>query len=118
MDTRFLLLAVPALFLSLSQAAEPIGVNSVVEKMVEFSGREITVTGMVDRVSTARRMVILIDASEATCQEACERKTVIVRLPDTIEMPAKGSFLTASGTLVPDSNPAQLAATTAAVEKR
>lgn len=118
MKTRLLPLALSALFLSLAHAGESLGVNAVVEKIAEFPGREITVTGLVDRVSAARRMVILIDASEATCTEACDRKTVVVQLPDAAEMPAKGSFLTATGTLTPGSNPPQLAATTVTVEKR
>jgi hypothetical protein len=118
MKIRMLLLTIPVFFLPLAHAGETVGVNAVVEKSAEFSDREILLTGLVDRVSAARRMVILIDTSEATCTEACDRKTVIVQLPEVAEIPAKGSFVTATGTLTPGSNPLKLTATGIVVEKR
>jgi hypothetical protein len=118
MKIRMLLLTIPVFFLPLAHAGETVGVNAVVEKSAEFSDREILLTGLVDRVSAARRMVILIDTSEATCTEACDRKTVIVQLPEVAEIPAKGSFVTAIGTLTPGSNPLKLTATSMVVEKR
>lgn len=119
MKTRLLLLlTLSVVILSPARAGEPLGVNAVVEKSAEFSGKEITVTGLVDRVSAARRMIILIDASEATCTDACERKTIVVQLPETLDMPAKGSFLTATGPLTPGSNPPQITATSVVPAKR
>lgn len=118
MKIRMLLLTIPVFFLPLAHAGETVGVNAVVEKSAEFSDREILLTGLVDRVSAARRMVILIDTSEATCTEACDRKTVIVQLPQAAEIPAKGSFVTATGILTPGSNPLKLTATGIVVEKQ
>jgi hypothetical protein len=53
-------------------------------------------------------MVVLIDSSEATCTKVCERKSVVVLLPKGVEMPVKGTFLTANGRLLPGTNPPQL----------
>lgn len=110
MKTRFLLIVIPALMLTFARADEPLGVNTVFEKNVEFVGKEITVTGLVERVSASRHMVVLIDTTEATCTDACDRKTLVVLLPKTANLPSKGSFLTVNGTLIPDANPPQLTA--------
>jgi hypothetical protein len=111
MKTRPLLFAVAALMIPLLHAGEPLGVNALHQKLPETAGTEITVTGLVDRISAARRMVVLIDTSEASCKDACERKLLVVTLPESAEMPAKGSFLTATGKLTPDADPPQLLAT-------
>lgn len=111
MKIRRLLFAVSTLLIPLVHAGEPLGVNALHEKLSESAGTEITVTGLVDRVSAARRMVVLIDTSEASCKDACERKLLVVTLPESAEMPAKGSFLTATGKLSPEADPPQLVAT-------
>lgn len=111
MKICLLLFAISSLVLSPARAGETLGVNVTVEKRAEFDGREIAVNGLVDRVSAARRMVVLIDASEATCQEACDRKMLVVQVPEAAAMPVKGSFLKATGTLAPGTNPPQLVAT-------
>ncbi len=81
-------------------AAEPVGINQLRETPASFTGRAITVTGLVDRVSKERRMVVLIDTSEATCTDACERKTLIVQIPEGSTLPEKGDISTATGTLL------------------
>ncbi len=111
MKIRLLLFAVSALLIPLVHAGEPLGVNALHEKLPESAGMEISVTGLVDRVSAARRMVVLIDTSEASCKDACERKLLVVTLPESVEMPAKGSFLTATGKLSSEADPPQLVAT-------
>lgn len=111
-------LAAAALLISWAQARDPIGVNAAYNQQAELAGKTVTVTGLVDRVSTARRMVILIDTSEAGCADACERKNLVVQLPDSIELPAKGASITAIGTFGSEKNPPQLAATTIAIENR
>jgi hypothetical protein len=108
MKTRMLALAISALLLSPVHSEEPVSINALAEKPAEFSGRQITVTGLVDRISVARRMVVLIDASEATCTDACDRKTLVVRVPEDTALPGKGDLLTVTGTLVPDSDPLQM----------
>lgn len=112
MKTRLLLFVMSAMILVSVRAGEPLGVNAFFENRAEFAGKEVTLTGLVDRVSAARRMVVLIDTTEADCTDACDRKTVVVQVPDAVEIPAKGSFITASGTVVPDADPPQLAGTT------
>lgn len=112
MKNLLLLFIMSVLLLSTVRAGETLGVNAFFENRAEFAGKEVTLTGLVDRVSVARRMVILIDTTEADCTDACDRKTVVVPVPDAVEIPAKGSFITASGTVVPDADPPQLAETT------
>lgn len=117
MKSRLLLTAL-SLFLVLPAKAEtPIGVNGLYELSPALPEKELAVTGLVDRVSAARGMVILIDSSEATCTKVCERKTVVVLLPKGVELPAKGTFLTANGRLVPGTNPPQLDAASVALAK-
>lgn len=117
MKTRLLLTALTLFLMPPAKAEPPIGVNTLHEKSADLAGKELAVTGLVDRVSAARGMVVLIDSSEATCTKACERKTLVVLLPKGVELPAKGSFLTANGRLVPDTNPPQLAAASVAPAK-
>jgi hypothetical protein len=80
-------------------AADPVGINKLMEKPAEFAGSEITVAGHVDRVSAERRMVVLIDSSEAGCSDGCSRKTLVVQLPEKLEVPAKGSNVRVVGKL-------------------
>ena len=110
MKNTIIQLTAAALLLAVLHAEEPVGVNALHEKQADYAGKAVTVTGLVDRVSSSRRMVILIDASEATCIDACDRKNLVVQVPDAMELPAKGAFVTAVGTLAPGSNPPQLTA--------
>ncbi len=114
MKTRILLASLALILAPLAKAEAPIGVNALHGKLPELPGQELTVTGLVDRVSAARGMVVLIDSSEASCKEACERKTLVVRLPEGAGAPAKGTFLTVNGHLVPGTNPPRLNAASVA----
>lgn len=111
MKKTLIQLTVAAFSLAVLHAEEPVGVNALHEKLAEYAGKAVAVTGLVDRVSSSRRMLILIDASEATCTNACERKDIVVQVPESVELPAKGSFVTAVGILAAESDPPQLAAT-------
>lgn len=108
MKTRLLLTALTLILVLPANAETPIGVDALHEQSSALSEKELTVTGLVDRVSAARGMVVLIDSSEATCTKVCERKSVVVLLPKGVEIPVKGTFLTANGRLVPGTNPPQL----------
>ena len=108
MKTRLLLTALTLILVLPANAETPIGVNALHEQSSALSEKELAVTGLVDRVSAARGMVVLIDSSEATCTKVCERKSVVVLLPKGVEIPVKGTFLTANGRLVPGTNPPQL----------
>jgi hypothetical protein len=108
MKTRLLLTALTLILVLPANAETPIGVDALHEQSSALSEKELAVTGLVDRVSAARGMVVLIDSSEATCTKVCERKSVVVLLPKGVEMPVKGTFLTANGRLVPGTNPPQL----------
>lgn len=90
--------------------AEPIGINAVAGKPADYAGKAITVTGYVDRVSASKRMVVLIDATEATCTDGCDRKTLVVEIPAEAPLPAKGTSLTVTGTLVDEGKPLRLVA--------
>lgn len=117
MKIRYVLLACAALWLAPLPAAEPIGINALTSDPAKYESRVITVTGLVDRVSAARRMVVLIDATEATCTDACERKTLIVELPESAPIPAKGKTLTATGKLSAAGTPPRLVASEVVSEK-
>ena len=108
MKTRLLLTALTLILVLPANAETPIGVDAIHEQSSALSEKKLAVTGLVDRVSAARGMVVLIDSSEATCTKVCERKSVVVLLPKGVEMPVKGTFLTANGRLVPGTNPPQL----------
>jgi hypothetical protein len=62
-------------------------------------GKSLVLAAWVDRVSVQRRMVILIDVSEADCQDACNRKTLAALFPETVQLPEKGTRLTLRGIL-------------------
>lgn len=117
MKTRLLLTALTLILVLPANAETPIGVDALHEQSSALSEKELAVTGLVDRVSAARGMVVLIDSSEATCTKVCERKSVVVLLPKGVEMPIKGTFLTANGRLVPGTNPPQLNAASVAPSK-
>lgn len=110
MKNHLLAMAIFATVLPCAAAAEPIGVNTASEKITELNGREITLIGLVDRVSAARRMVVLIDTSEATCKDSCQRKTIMVQLPADAELPAKGATILVTGMLLPDPDAPELTA--------
>jgi hypothetical protein len=88
-----------------SHAADPIGINKLMEKPTEFAGSDITVAGHVDRVSAERRMVVLIDLSEAGCSDGCNRKTLVVQLAENLEVPGKGSNVQVVGRLSAEPTP-------------
>ncbi len=117
MKTRLLLTALTLILVLPANAEMPIGVNALHEQSSALSEKELVVTGLVDRVSAARGMVVLIDSSEATCTKVCERKSVVVLLPKGVEIPVKGTFLTANGRLVSGTNPPQLNAASVAPAK-
>jgi hypothetical protein len=64
-----------------------ITVDALASKTKAFAGKTIVLHGVVDRVSKERRMITLIDPSEANCTDACQRNTVIVPLPATNKDP-------------------------------
>lgn len=107
------LLAAATLILAPLQAADPIGINALAANAGDFAGKEITVTGHIDRVSAARRMVVLIDTSEATCKDGCNRKTLLVELPAESPLPAKGQTLVATGKLTAETGALRFSATRA-----
>ena len=46
----------------------------------DYSGKIVAVSGIVERVSEAKRMFTLIDASEAACADGCQRSMVVAQL--------------------------------------
>jgi len=93
------LLAMAAIFQP-SSYAEPLrGVDELLADPAASDGKSLVLAGWVDRVSVQRRMVILIDVSEADCQDACNRKTLAALFPETVQLPEKGTRLTLRGIL-------------------
>lgn len=56
------------------------GVDSLAAKPADYSGKTVAVSGIVERISEAKKMFTLIDASEAGCADACERAMIVVQL--------------------------------------
>jgi hypothetical protein len=109
MKTKHLLVALLAYTAALLHAADPVGIDILMQNPASFAGREILVEGHVDRVSAARRMVVLIDTTEADCQDACGRKSLVVQIPETLPIPEKGTNIQVTGSLSEDQSPSLLA---------
>ncbi|MDX2081286.1 MAG: hypothetical protein SFU53_10920 [Terrimicrobiaceae bacterium] len=56
------------------------GVDSLAAKSADYSGKTVAVSGIVERVSEAKKMFTLIDTSEAGCADACERAMIVAQL--------------------------------------
>jgi hypothetical protein len=109
MKTRHILLALLTTAASFLQAADPLGIDSLMQNPAVHAGKDILVEGHVERVSAARRMVVLIDTTEADCKDACGRKTLLVQIPDPLPLPEKGTTIRVAGTLANDQSPTLLA---------
>jgi hypothetical protein len=99
MKTKTLLVALFASTASILQATDPVGINALMQNPAPFAGGEILVEGHVDRVSAERRMVVLIDTAEAGCTDGCNRKTLMVQIPEGIAVPEKGVNIQVAGSL-------------------
>ncbi len=109
MKTKHLVVALLASTAFLLHAADPVGIDTLMQNPVSFVGREILVEGHVERVSAARRMVVLIDTAEADCQDACGRKSLVVQIPETLSIPEKGTNIRVTGSLSEEQSPSLLA---------
>lgn len=109
MKTKNLLVVLLASTASLLQAADPVGIDTLMQNPTSFAGSEILVEGHVERVSAARRMVVLIDTTEAGCQDACGRKTLVVQIPETLPIPKKGINIQVTGSPSEDPSPSLVA---------
>lgn len=56
------------------------GVDSLAAKPADYSGKTVAVSGIVERVSEAKKMFTLIDASEAGCADGCQRAMIVAQL--------------------------------------
>lgn len=56
------------------------GVDSLAAKPSDFSGKIVAVSGIVERVSAAKKMFILVDPSEAGCVDGCFRAMIVAQL--------------------------------------
>lgn len=56
------------------------GVDSLAAKPGEYTGKIVAVLGVVERVSEAKKMFTLVDASEAGCADACKRAMIVAQL--------------------------------------
>ena len=54
--------------------------DSLAAKSSDYTGKIVVVSGIVERVSEARRMFTLIDASEADCADGCKRAMIVAQL--------------------------------------
>lgn len=114
--SKFLLLAA---FLAVSAwpvhaadaPAVAVGVNALVAQPGDQEGKILYLTGIVHRVSAARRMIILVDTSEADCTDACTPATVVVQLDGKPEnLPEPKTPILIIGKLKGKATPVTLAA--------
>ncbi|MGA7391563.1 MAG: hypothetical protein WBL40_19555 [Terrimicrobiaceae bacterium] len=55
-------------------------VDSLAAKPGNYAGKIVAVSGVVERVSEAKRMFTLVDSSEAGCADGCQRSMVVAQL--------------------------------------
>ena len=55
-------------------------VDSLAAKPGNYAGKIIAVSGVVERVSEAKKMFTLVDSSEAACADGCQRSMVVAQL--------------------------------------
>jgi len=56
------------------------GVDSLAAKPGDYTGKIVAVLGVVERVSEAKKMFTLVDASEAGCADGCQRAMIVSQL--------------------------------------
>ena len=56
------------------------GVDSLAANPSGYTGKIVAVSGVVERVSDAKKMFTLVDASEAGCADACQRAMIVAQL--------------------------------------
>ena len=56
------------------------GVDSLAAKPSDYTGKIVAVSGVVERVSDAKKMFTLVDASEAGCADGCQRAMIVAQL--------------------------------------
>ena len=103
---------VPATFATAPRAVtDVVGVNTVAAKPGDYQGNDIQLTGIVHRVSAARRMVVLIDTSEADCTDACTPATVLVKLGESpAELPKAKDRILVVGKISGEGSPVNITA--------
>jgi hypothetical protein len=55
-------------------------VDQLVAKPRDYTGKIVAVSGIVERVSEAKKMFTLVDTSEAGCADACQRAMIVAQL--------------------------------------
>ena len=56
------------------------GVDSLAANPSGYTSKIVAVSGVVERVSDAKKMFTLVDASEAGCADGCQRATIVAQL--------------------------------------
>ena len=56
------------------------GVDSLAANPSDYTGKIVAVSGVVERVSDAKKMFTLVDASEAGCADGCQRAMIVAQL--------------------------------------
>ena len=56
------------------------GVDSLAANPSGYTSKIVAVSGVVERVSDAKKMFTLVDASEAGCADACQRAMIVAQL--------------------------------------
>ena len=56
------------------------GVDLLAARPSDYTGKIVAVSGVVERVSEAKKMFTLVDASEAGCADGCQRAMIVAQL--------------------------------------
>lgn len=105
-----LLFAAIALPLWADESPAVLGVDTLAAKPADYAGKPLHLTGIVHRVSTERRMIVLIDLSEANCTDSCTPASVLVHLAKDGNLPSAKETILVVGKLEKTSPPITLKA--------
>jgi hypothetical protein len=94
------------------------GVNSLVNRPKDYTGKIVAVSGVVERVSEAKKMFTLVDPSEAGCADACERAMVVAQLGQGVTTLPKAMEPVIAIGKVETSSPAMLVTVTELVSSK
>ena len=60
------------------------GVDSLAANPSGYTGKIVAVSGVVERVSEAKKMFTLVEASEAGCADGCQRAMIVAQLGQAV----------------------------------
>jgi hypothetical protein len=93
-------------------------VDSLAAKLSDYTGKIVAVLGVVERVSEAKKMFTLVDASEAGCADGCQRAMIVSQLGQGVATLPKATERVIAIGKVDTSSPAVLVTVTELVSSK